>query len=457
MAYMRVRLRLPSATSVSGLAFGMVQLLAGLLVVPLGSWLYGPVHFGAWLLLFTAATVVSAASSAIGQTLWAAVARQTTPGADKRLLETSRKTAGGWSLPFGLLSTVALLLVAWHIQRGLAPSDIWRAWCYPSAGLLAVYGVIALRLTPYLFYVAGRGALTEHYALQGARAVWRVAAIAGGSAQPHAAMLFMAGFWAVGDTAVLVFARRRAHGILERLPASDNCLVLGENVPALSLRFLGLQGASIVSSSVGPFAASWFGGLAAVPAYLLVQKMAAALLNVTQLAQGPLTNTYGRALAEEDTNLIVRTLRRAATSSVGVCTLAWVGLSSTESYWARVALPHPGAGVALLVAILMAYPAVYGLAISAGSFVGSTTRVGKLVLINMAEASSNLILAISLGALFGVPGVASAQLVAAMLTSVWMVPLLAHRLGGDLKAPTLRHIVWTLGGGAVAVGLLLAS
>lgn len=421
---------------------------------PLGVRLYGSSRFGLWILLSTTATVLSSASGAIGQALWSALAVQPPGQRDRDLLRAADAVARHWALKIAPLAICVIGAVGYHFARSLPHADPWRSHVLLATTVLAVWVVGSLLLTPPLYLVAGRGRLIEHYGLQTGRAAWRLVAVVVGVLDRRWGLPLMATAMLIGDCLLLWIARYLAAGVAALLETPDaeqsDCY---SALRASSRRFLSLSATSLVNSAVGSFAVSSLGALSAVPIYAFVQRGAAAAITVLQTAQGPLTNKYGQGIGAGETTAARRTLSRVVVLATGAATGLWLVLSLSASVWAKYAFGDLRM-TTYLVEVLFVYPVIYAPAITETIYISATARVRSLVRVVRIETLANTFLSFPLGYCFGVRGVALGQVVAAGVTSAWLVPLVSRRLGGG--AGTRAYMLcagFVIGGALLVTGL----
>ncbi len=464
----------------------MLQVVYGLVAIPVGLWYFGPETYGAWLVVSSVVSYASLAAVGVPTTVltWTAMFGAAHAGRVLRrgvVVTTTMAAALG-----AVLALVAVTQPAARIAALVGSSD-------PQVGhaIIIMLGatLVSLPLSPASSSLAGLGRVDAQQTIQGAQLAVNLGslllAVGAGLTLVGMSVLILVGRVAVGLWA-MGWQRRVMDQLAdapaevsprEAAPLPGRCEFLSS---AGRYLLLGMQ--STVTMNLDQLVLAHVIGPAVVPAYVAVLRMVQAINLVVTSVLAPAWPSFSSRLGpgvdrEPAARLLSATLTISQLGMV-LCAVPMLLLGERVlELWLRDGLAAQQAEEVLLP--LLAWALLYVSAQVQGTFLSAADRTGVQTILGFGDAGLNLALSIALAHVLGASGVALATLLSTLLILYPGFSFVVRRVVGtalarSLTGAQLGGLAWTfallvpavlqLGGAAWAVqatvvvlGLLIAS
>jgi O-antigen/teichoic acid export membrane protein len=439
-----------------------LQVVYGLVAIPIGLWYFGPETYGAWLVVSSVVSYASLAAVGVPTTVLTWTAMFGVAHADRVLRRGVAVTATMAAVLGVVLALVAVTQPEARIAALVGSTD-------PQVGraiiIMLVATLASLPLAPASSSLAGLGRVDAQQTIQGAQlAVNLVALLLAVGA--GLTLVGMSGLILVGRVGVGLFAmgwQRRVMGQLAEAPAEPSpreCDPLPGRREFLSsaVRYLLLGLQSTVTMNLDQLVLAHVIGPAVVPAYVAVLRMVQALnLVVTSVLAPAWPNFSSRLRPGVDREPAARLLSATLTiSQLGMvfCAVPMLLLGERVlELWLRDGAAAQQAEEVLLP--LVAWALLYVSAQVQGTFLSAADRTGVQTVLGFADAGINLALSIALAHTLGAPGVALATLLSTLLILYPGFSVLVRRVVGVTIARSLNGA--QLGGLAWPFALLVPA
>lgn len=424
----------------------LVSVIVGIISVPIGLHYFGPIRYGAWLVIGSILSYIRISDFGVNLSTLTLMAKTSDSSHHRIILHHSINLLIKISIvSIMFIITISQLYPGWIGILGKVPLSISQE----VAAALLVMSILVMIQLPTTIFVSAFSGLQQVY--------WnRFYAILGS----FICLLALVVVILVGGNLVTFAIFTGIGGIFVGILSGFHLFIVHPNVlPKINekvsdapsnhliftsgIRFLALQIASLIISNTNIIVISFFLGLEMVTPYAVTFKLFSMALVIINAVTSVLWPIYSHASSKGDWNYIQRTYNRCVLGLLVCGGLVWIGGIVFSQLIINIWAGPAAYGGLIVVFIFGGYVYISTFSGSNTGLINGLNPTNSVVLFGIIEAALNLIISLLLVKPLGIGGVAIGTFIASLSVNTWFLPLYirnrtSKKVNLELK-PVLIH------------------